>query len=206
MLWWQNERKADYERIAKFVMPAGYVAGRMAGLDAGEAFIDYTFLHFTGCSDARSGTWSGELCDALGFDAARLTRIVDPWTVAGELTAEAARDFGLPGGIPIAAGCGDTAAGALGSGVVRSGMLLDTATEQLKAAKYAKAAAAAIETLATAAAALKEKDPNAFADRSKFADSDKAFIDAYAEAALKHIGNDDFGAAEKKLLPLGVLH
>ncbi len=87
-----------------------------------------------------------------------------------------------------------------------AGMLLDTAIEQLKAAKDAKAAAAAIDTLATAAAALKEKDPNAFADRTKFADSDKAFIDAYTEAAIAHMGNEDFGAAEKKLLPLGVLH
>jgi hypothetical protein len=87
-----------------------------------------------------------------------------------------------------------------------AGILLDTAIEQLKASKDAKSAAAAVDTLATAAAALKEKDPNAFADRTKFADSDKAFIEAYTEAAIAHMGNEDFGAAEKKLLPLGVLH
>jgi hypothetical protein len=87
-----------------------------------------------------------------------------------------------------------------------AGMLLDTAIEQLKASKDAKSAAAAIDTLVAGATALKEKSPDAFADRSKFADSDKAFIEAYTDAALAHMGNEDFGAAEKKLLPLGVLH
>lgn len=43
------------------------------------------------------------------------------------MTARASQDFGIPAGTPIAAGCGDTAAGALGAGVVQSGMLLDTA-------------------------------------------------------------------------------
>jgi xylulokinase len=40
---------------------------------------------------------------------------------------EAARDFGLKPETQVAAGCGDTAAGALGAGVVTPGMLLDTA-------------------------------------------------------------------------------
>jgi xylulokinase len=127
MLWWANERPADYARIAKFVTPSSYVAGRAVKLHASEAFIDHTFLHFTSVSDAANGNWSEELCNALGIDAKRLPRIVEPWTVIGELSSEAASDFGLKSGTPVAAGCGDTAAGALGAGVVRPGMLLDTA-------------------------------------------------------------------------------
>jgi xylulokinase len=127
MLWWQHERPADYARISKFVMPVCYVAGRMAGLQIDDAFIDYTFLHFSGCSDASRGTWSEELCSTLGIDQNRLPRIVEPWQLIGEVNSAAARDFGLREGTPIAAGCGDTAAGALGAGVVRAGMLLDTA-------------------------------------------------------------------------------
>jgi xylulokinase len=127
MLWWANERPSDYSRIAKFVTPSSYVAGRAVNLPADEAFIDHTFLHFTGVSDAAARTWSEELCDTLGIDIQRLPRIVDPWTVVGELSPGAARDFGLTPGTPVAAGCGDTAAGALGAGVVKPGMLLDTA-------------------------------------------------------------------------------
>ena len=127
MLWWMHERAEDYHRVAKFVMPACYVAGRIAGLRADQAFIDYTFLHFTALADAERGEWSSELCELLGVDASRLPRIVAPWETIGEVRPEAAAEFGLAPGTPIAAGCGDTAAGALGSGVVRPGMLLDTA-------------------------------------------------------------------------------
>ncbi len=127
ILWWKEEQPGDYARIAKFLMPAGYVAGTMAGLRGEEAFIDYTFIHFSGLSDAEEGSWSEELCGLLGVDQEKLPRIVAPWEVIGEVTEAAAEDFGLAPGTPIAAGCGDTAAGALGAGIVQPGMLLDTA-------------------------------------------------------------------------------
>jgi xylulokinase len=127
MLWWMHERPDDYARIAKFVMPAAFVAGTMAGLTAEQAFIDYTFIHFSGFADSETMTWSEELCKRFGLDRGKLPQIVEPWKVIGEVKAEAARDFGLAEGTPIAAGCGDTAANALGAGVVRPGMLLDSA-------------------------------------------------------------------------------
>jgi xylulokinase len=127
MLWWQHERPDDYARIAKFLTPSAYVAGRMAGLTADRAFMDYTFIHFSGVCDNRAGTWSAAIGDTLGVDMSRLPEIVEPWRVVGEVTAEAARDFGLAVGTPIAAGCGDTAANALGAGIVRPGQLFDVA-------------------------------------------------------------------------------
>jgi xylulokinase len=63
----------------------------------------------------------------LGVDPAKLPRIVEPWQVVGEVKGQAAADFGLAPGTLIAAGCGDTAAGALGAGIVRPGMLFDVA-------------------------------------------------------------------------------
>lgn len=127
ILWWKEEEPEAYARVAKFIMPSTYVAGRMAGLKADEAFIDYTFLHFSALSDAQNGTWSDELCASLGVDQAKLPRIVEPWQVIGEVTDQAAVEFGLAPGTLIAAGCGDTAANALGAGIVQSGMLFDVA-------------------------------------------------------------------------------
>lgn len=127
ILWWKEEQPEAYRRIARFVVPAGYVAGRMAGLKGEQAFIDHTFIHFSALSDARRGAWSDELCGLLGVDQGKLARIVAPWDVIGQVTDAAARDSGLAPGTLIAAGAGDTAAGALGAGVVRPGMLLDTA-------------------------------------------------------------------------------
>lgn len=127
MLWWKNERPEEYRRVAKFVTPAGYVAGRMAGLKGEQAFMDYTFIHFSGFSDARHGAWSQELAGTFGLDLDRLPRIVAPWEVIGVVTESAGKDFGLAPGTPIAAGAGDTAANALGAGIVRPGMMFDVA-------------------------------------------------------------------------------
>jgi xylulokinase len=127
ILWWKHERPEEYSHIAKFVTPAGYVAGRTAGLKADQAFMDYTFIHFTGFSDSRAIAWSQELCQQFGLEMEKLPAIVEPWQVVGEVTEEAARDFGLAPGTPVAAGCGDTAANALGAGVVQPGMLFDSA-------------------------------------------------------------------------------
>src|SRR3712207_7212834 len=53
----------------------------------------------------------------------KLPRIVEPWTIIGELTAQAAEACGLVPGIPIAAGGGDQAAGALGAGSLGAGII-----------------------------------------------------------------------------------
>ncbi len=127
MVWWKEEQPQQYARIARFVVPAGYVAGRMAGLRGEDAFIDHTFVHFSCLVDAQAGAWSADLSSKLGISLDKLPRIVAPWDAVGEVTAAAARDFGLAPGTVIAAGCGDTAAGALGAGIVRPGMLFDTA-------------------------------------------------------------------------------
>jgi xylulokinase len=127
MQWWRDERPQEYRRVSKFVMPAVYVAGAMAGLGADEAFVDPTYLHFSGLADARSGAWSPELCAALGLESIKLPEIVPSDRVIGRVTSAAAARSGLRAGTPIAAGIGDTAAGALGAGLVSSGHLLDTA-------------------------------------------------------------------------------
>lgn len=127
ILWWQHERPDEYARVAKFVMPSAYVAGKMAGLSADRAFMDYTFIHFSGLADNRAGQWSAAICDTLGVSMDVLPEIVEPWRIIGEVTEAAARDFGLAPGTPIAAGCGDTAANALGAGIVRPGQLFDVA-------------------------------------------------------------------------------
>jgi xylulokinase len=126
-LWWKEEQPEAYQRIAKFVTPAGYVGGKMAGLRGEDAFMDYTFIHFSGFADAQAGVWSEELTGLMGVDIDKLPRIVEPWHVVGEVTQSAAKEFGLAPGTIIAAGCGDTAASALGGGITRAGMLFDVA-------------------------------------------------------------------------------
>ncbi len=70
-------------------MPAGFVAGRMAGLDGDSAFIDYTFIHFRGFPDVVEASWSERLCETFRVPMEKLPRIVNPWDIVGTLTKEA---------------------------------------------------------------------------------------------------------------------
>ncbi len=127
MIWWKNEQPETYRQTAKFVMPGTYVAGKIAGLKAEQAFIDHTYIHFSGFSDAKNSKWSSELCERFGLDMEKLPVIIDPCDVIGEVSERSAKEFGLAPGTIIAAGAGDTAANALGAGIVRPGMIFDVA-------------------------------------------------------------------------------
>lgn len=126
-LWWQHERPSELRRIARFVVPGAYVAGRLAGLRAEAAFIDRTYLHFTNLSDTARATWSDELLAALGVERRLLPRILAPFDLIGEVTQEGARASGLARGTPIAAGAGDQAAAALGAAITEPGQVFDSA-------------------------------------------------------------------------------
>jgi xylulokinase len=127
MLWWRRNHPDVCERAASFVTAAGYVAGRAAGLEGKEAFIDPTYLHFTCVANLARGSWDEELVREVGLDVHLLPRVVECSTMVGTLTERAAEDFGLPIWTPIAAGCGDTAASALGAGVQETGHAFDIA-------------------------------------------------------------------------------
>jgi xylulokinase len=127
MLYWKNEHPEVYRRIAKFLMPSAYVAGRMAALRADQAFIDRTFLPFSNFADTRHGRWNQELLREFGLDDAKLPRIVDPTEIIGRVSGQAAALTGLVEGTPIAAGCGDATANVLGAGIVEPGMVFDVA-------------------------------------------------------------------------------
>jgi len=127
ILWWLNEAPEIRDKICKFVVPAGYVAGRMAGLKGEEAFIDYTYLHFSCLSDTKAAIWDKELCTLFDVPLEKLPRIVNPWEIIGGLSPQAAKDCGLLAGTPIAAGAGDQAAGMLGAGMVEPGTVFDVA-------------------------------------------------------------------------------
>ena len=126
-LWWKKERKRDYRRIAAFVQPGGYAVMRLCGLEADRAFIDTTYLHFSGLADNRRSRWDPQLCQLLGIDRAKLPRIVRPDAVQGELIPSVARRCGLPAGVPVVAGCGDTAASFLACGATAPGICVDVA-------------------------------------------------------------------------------
>jgi xylulokinase len=127
ILWWRQERPQTYEQIAAFVQPGGYAAMRLCAMDATAAFIDKSYLHFSGFADNLHGQWDARLCRKFDLPIAKLPRIVDSHAVVGHVAARVARQCGLPAGCPVIAGCGDTAASFLASGATRAGVCVDVA-------------------------------------------------------------------------------
>ncbi len=127
ILWWRTERPEVYARVAAFVQPGGYAAMRLCGLSGREAFIDDTYLHFSGFARNAERRWDAELCAAFDVSPQKLPRIASPLEVVGRVEAEAARASGLLAGTPVAAGLGDTTASFLACAAVEPGACVDVA-------------------------------------------------------------------------------
>jgi xylulokinase len=109
LLWLREHEPETYARIAHVLLPKDYVRLRLTG----ERAIDVADASGTLLLDVAGRRWSTEVLDALDLDPAWLPRLLESPEVSGT-TAD---------GIPVAAGAGDQAAGALGVGVDRPGPL-----------------------------------------------------------------------------------
>lgn len=127
LLWWSEEDPARFGDIAKIVMLAGYVAGRLGGLPADAAFVDPSYLTWFGMTDTGRRAWAPDLVDLWHVDATMLPRIVPATTVIGALAPWAAAASSLQAGTPLVAGAGDQVAGFLGAGLVAEGDCIDVA-------------------------------------------------------------------------------
>jgi xylulokinase len=125
ILWCKEENPEVWKRVDKFIQPAAYVTGLMAGLSGEEAYTEATFICWSGLSDTARIAWSEELCQTFDVPLRVLPRIVSAHEIIGTLQPAAARDCGLPSGVPIAAGCADAAATLLGASVIEPGLLFD---------------------------------------------------------------------------------
>jgi xylulokinase len=127
ILFWKGERPEAWKRIVSFVQPGGYAAMRLCGLSGSDAFIDDTYLHFSGFADNAGRRWNDDLCREFDVPVSRLPAIVRPADLVGRVTAAAASASGLRAGTPVAAGLGDTAASFLSCGAASEGVCVDVA-------------------------------------------------------------------------------
>jgi xylulokinase len=123
ILYWK--KRSEWKEIHKFIQPSAFVAGKLAGLSGDQAYMDETFICFSGLADLQESRWSDELCDLMKVDIDKLPRIVSSSDIIGTLSKKGSEDTGLPEGIPIAAGCGDQIAGFTGAGILKAGHMVD---------------------------------------------------------------------------------
>ena len=127
MLWWKHEYPDAYKKTVAFVLPHAFVVGKICGLRGNESYFDWTHLQYSGFADNQQKVWSDELVETFDMAKEKLARIVSPFEIVGKTTTEFAALTGLPSGIPVVAGAGDTAASVLGAGLFRNDEILDCA-------------------------------------------------------------------------------
>jgi xylulokinase len=119
LLAWIAENEPRTYRDARWaLLPKDWLRARLTGeFQAEPSDASATLLY-----DVAGDRWDLEAVGALGLDASLLAPLLpSSGALAGRLTPEAGAELGLPAGLPVAAGAADTAAAALGSGVVSSG-------------------------------------------------------------------------------------
>jgi xylulokinase len=109
LLWLRRHEPDVHARIARIMLPKDYVRLRLCG----EFATDVSDASGTVLLDVAARRWSAEMLEALEIDP----RILPPLLESPQPSGEA------PGGVPVAAGAGDQAAGAVGVGVDRPGPL-----------------------------------------------------------------------------------
>lgn len=110
-LWWfRHHRPEIYERIAQVLMISDWLIYRLSGTACSEPTNASSSMLF----DVVQCTWSSELAECLGYSAQLQPPCYQPGQAVGVLTAQAAQALGLPEGIPVAAGAGDSQAACLG--------------------------------------------------------------------------------------------
>jgi xylulokinase len=119
ILWLRNHEPEHYARLARVLLPKDYIRLLLTG----EYAADASDAAGTLLLDLRSRDWSAEILERLAIPRAWLPQVFEGPQVTGQLRAEVAAELGLPAGLPVIAGGGDNAAAAVGTGVVRSGVL-----------------------------------------------------------------------------------
>lgn len=126
--WFLKNIEGFKENGAKFIHDAPYVLAHLAGLSAKDMFVDWGTMSGWGLGyKVEEKCWSKEQLDILGIPEEMMPRIVKPWDIIGHLTEEIAQETGLPAGIPICGGAGDTMQSMIGSGNMEPGQAVDVA-------------------------------------------------------------------------------
>ena len=116
LLWVKKHEPALFDEIKCVLLPKDYVRLRMTG----ERATDLSDAAGTLWVDVAKRAWSPEMLAATGLSENQMPRLYEGSDVTGKLRAEIAEAWGM-GEVPVAAGAGDNAAGAVGVGVISDG-------------------------------------------------------------------------------------
>ncbi len=122
IVWLRKHEPRNFERTKQVLLPKDYVRFRLTG----EFATEVSDASGTLLLDVRGRHWCKPLLELLQLDGVLLPRVYESEEVSGKLSAAAAKLLGLPAGVGVVGGGGDQAAGAVGNGIVRTGVISAT--------------------------------------------------------------------------------
>src|SRR5215469_626791 len=122
ILWVQQHEPAIWSRVGTVLLPKDYVRFRLTGARA----CDVADASGTLLLDVANRRWSAAMMDVSQMRPEQLPDLFESTEVTGQVSEAVARATGLRAGIPVVAGAGDQAAGAVGMGIVRPGVVSAT--------------------------------------------------------------------------------
>lgn len=122
ILWLRNHEPKHFEQTVQVLLPKDYIRFRLTG----EFATEVSDASGTLLLDVAKRRWCKPLLEKLQLEPSLLPNVYESEEVSGQLTAAVARELGLPAGVPVVGGGGDQAAGAVGNGIVKSGVISAT--------------------------------------------------------------------------------
>ena len=119
LLWLQNNEPKKYEKLRHLLLPKDEIRRRLTGELATEVSDASGMLLL----DVVNRKWSDALLGKLQIDKSILAKVYESEDVTGTLRAEIASELGLNPACKVVGGAGDCAAGAIGNGVVKAGIV-----------------------------------------------------------------------------------
>jgi len=117
ILWMKENEPENFAKIAKIMLPKDYINYILTGVHA----CDYSDASGILLLDVQHKCWSKEMMDICGVTEAQMPKLFESYECIGTVKPDVAKALGLPEGVKVAAGAGDNAAAAVGTGIVGEG-------------------------------------------------------------------------------------
>lgn len=122
VMWIKKNEPEIFENTRKILLPKDYIRFKLTGEFATEV-SDASGTQFMNIAERK---WSGEILTKLGIDRDMLADLYESPEISGKVSRSGAELTGLKEGTPVAGGAGDQAAGAVGNGIVKQGVISST--------------------------------------------------------------------------------
>ncbi len=119
ILWVKKHLPNVFAQIKHIMLPKDYVSFKLTGNYSTDVSDASGMLLL----DVKNRTWSQEMLTFLGIEETMLPKLYESYEACGYVQPSILEELGLEGDIVVAAGAGDQAAGAVGTGTVVEGIV-----------------------------------------------------------------------------------